>query len=294
MHHFHSKRTPLKLRIGGIALILKLVCGLSVVPFFILGLLLVRQDFLVITLALLAAGALLSILHFALSRDVRCPLCKGTLLRSHGCSYHPKARYFLGSRRLGVIIPAILRGHFRCPYCGEVCSCTPRSKGQTRSRKRTSRLAQIGLGGILFFSLIPQSAPAAISVSIKRFFIASSLATAADQTPPPASIPTPAETQTLKNLEVGLNSADFAESPPDEIQPTLPLFEVHATSQLPPAWLFTANLSSTEEKALSTSSALDSKPVPEPRAYFLFLLGLLVIFLHRSKPHPLPRKKQNR
>lgn len=289
MHHFHSKRTPIKLRIGGIALILKFLCGAAVLPLFLMGLLLVRRDLLVITLGLLIAVAVLTLLHFALSREVRCPLCKGGLLRTQGCSYHPKARKFFGSRRLGVVVPALLRGRFRCPYCGEICSCTPRTKRDIGSRKHSSKIAKFGIS-LLLFSFIPQESPAAVSVSLKRLTIASSFTT------PSSELNNLRETEILI-ADIGLNVPDLTETPENEVEWTLPLLEVSRCALLPTPWLLMANLTTTEDLGISplaTNSTLNATPVPEPRAYFLFLLGLLVIFLHRNKPHPPSPKKPNR
>jgi hypothetical protein len=285
MHHFHSKRTPLKLRIGGIALILKFLCGAAALPFFLMGLLLVRHDLLVITLGLLIAGAVFSLLHFAISREVRCPLCKGGLLRTQGCAYHPKARKFFGSRRLGVVVPALLRGRFRCPYCGEICSCTPRTKRDISSRKRSSKIAKFGIS-LLLFSFIPQESPAAVSVSLKRLTIASSFTT------PSSEINNLRETEILI-ADIGLNVPDLAETPENEVEWTLPLLEVSRFALLPTPWLIMANLTTAEDLGISPL-AINSSAVPEPRAYFLFLLGLLLIFLHRNKPHPPSAKKLNR
>lgn len=291
MHHFHSRRTSLKLRIGGLLLIIKLLCGAAVLPLFAMGLLLGRRDLLVTTLGLLLAGAVVSVFHFALSRDVCCPLCKGSLLRSQGCAYHSKARRFLGSRRLGVALPALFRGRFRCPYCGEQCSCSPRTRRCVGSNSTFRNLGTLCFG--LLFLGFSTKAPAAIVSLRQSIFTSSPAVTAPSKRVSNTSGKTEMESELLM-MEMGLSDDDFSETPGTHIEWTLPPVAVPRSAILPPSWQLSPFFSNADGffqlSPLTTTGALRTTAVPEPRAYFLFILGLLMIFLHRCRPRPSPRR----
>lgn len=77
------------------------------------------------------SGALGGVLLAAsiLSRGTRCPLCRVAVLGSNGCSKHTKARRLFGSYRLRPAVSALLKGCFRCPYCGEPVAPELRNSG---------------------------------------------------------------------------------------------------------------------------------------------------------------------
>jgi hypothetical protein len=69
-----------------------------------------------------------------LSQEARCPLCRVAVLGCNGCSKHSKARRLLGSYRLRPAFSGLLKGSFRCPYCGEPVAL------ELRESTRRSRL----------------------------------------------------------------------------------------------------------------------------------------------------------
>lgn len=256
-----------------------------------MGRLLARQDLLLITLALLISSAVLSLVHFAISREVLCPLCKGSLLRSQGCSYHSKARRLLGSCRLGVVIPALFSGRFRCPYCGESCSCSPRGKHGLPSRSRSSRLSKVGVV-LLFLGLCQPKVSASVSVNI-QFNI---LNYRAPSNTTPNLLHTPLVKAETLITEVGLNAADLAETPNSETRSSLPLFEVSPSAALPLSWQLTTGMGDPEKHSISpltTSSLQNLTPIPEPRGYLLLLLGLVLALIQRNRLPRSPRSKSD-
>lgn len=75
------------------------------------------------TCFILLPTAFISGLWFmVISADVRCPLCRGQVLRRPGGNaINHKARKLFGSYRLRVIGGIFFKGAFRCFHCGESC-----------------------------------------------------------------------------------------------------------------------------------------------------------------------------
>jgi DNA-directed RNA polymerase subunit RPC12/RpoP len=73
------------------------------------------------TFYLLPTVFVTGILAPALSAGVRCPLCRGEVLKPLHSGSNGKARPLLGSRRLRVIVGIFFVGNYRCMHCGEPC-----------------------------------------------------------------------------------------------------------------------------------------------------------------------------
>ncbi len=121
MHRFHSKRTLWRLRITSLLILLFpwLVVGLFGVLGY--GLYNGQREWVIGSLGFIAGIAVFAILIGLLSLSIRCPLCHAHVFRRSGCSVSTKARRTFGSLRLHVAHGALIRGHYRCPYCGEPC-----------------------------------------------------------------------------------------------------------------------------------------------------------------------------
>jgi hypothetical protein len=135
MHHFHSHREIVRIWICS-ALVL-VFGGLVAISMLLMlcGLLMSHRGLLVISLVVLACALVSGLVHWLLARSIRCPLCRGAVLASQGCSRHRRTFRLLGSSRLGVALPVLLFLRFRCPYCGELCSCRPKSNNPRSSRR---------------------------------------------------------------------------------------------------------------------------------------------------------------
>jgi len=68
--------------------------------------------------AVMASGSL-ALTWLFMAYRARCPLCIARPLFPNSCSLHRRAPVWLGSHRLPVAVSVVLRGQFRCPFCGE-------------------------------------------------------------------------------------------------------------------------------------------------------------------------------
>lgn len=64
-------------------------------------------------------GVLCLLLVSLMGARLRCPLCTMPVFHNRRCSRHRNAKALFGSHRLKVAITILLKGRFRCPYCGE-------------------------------------------------------------------------------------------------------------------------------------------------------------------------------
>lgn len=127
LHRFATKSIIRRLRISSALLILQPLPALALVVVLIWGLLEHDTEVLKLSLKLLVVNVAVFLLLVMVGFSIRCPLCRSTLIRKESCSIHPKADRSLGSIRLPIATGTLLRGHFRCPYCGEHCdTCKPR------------------------------------------------------------------------------------------------------------------------------------------------------------------------
>lgn len=113
-----------RLRISSLIFISIPVLALTLISVLVWGLLTHDFDLLDLALKLLIAVPVVILVLAIVGFSLRCPLCRGTLMRRPACSVHPKAERTLGSLRMRVATGTLLRGHFRCPYCGEFCDTT--------------------------------------------------------------------------------------------------------------------------------------------------------------------------
>lgn len=124
MHRFATKSLLRRLKVSSLIVILIPFLALALAGMLVWVLFMHDPDLLRLTLKLLIGFAgvifVLAIVGFSL----RCPLCRATLIRRPSCSVHPKAERALGSLRMKIATRTLLRGHFRCPYCGEFCDTT--------------------------------------------------------------------------------------------------------------------------------------------------------------------------
>lgn len=124
MHRFSSKRALWRLRFA--SLLILLFPWLFIGLFGTLGYGLYHdiRDYVIGSLAFIGGIGLVALLIGLLSLSIRCPLCHAHVFRRTGCSVSGKARRTFGSLRIHVAHGALLRGHYRCPYCGEPCDTT--------------------------------------------------------------------------------------------------------------------------------------------------------------------------
>lgn len=88
----------------------------------------VTQDYrqALIACAAVSGGLIVCLFQWILSLRARCPLCLAQPLADRRCSKHRTAKRLLGSHRLRVAAMILIRGYFRCPYCGELTAMKSR------------------------------------------------------------------------------------------------------------------------------------------------------------------------
>jgi len=124
VHHFGSSSSLRRLKWASVILLLTIPLCLALIGFLVRGLAFHDEQALKICLILLAALPCMGLLLAMTGFSLRCPLCRGLLMRRATCSVSSKARRTLGSLRLRIATGALFRGNFRCPYCGEHCDTT--------------------------------------------------------------------------------------------------------------------------------------------------------------------------
>ena len=83
-------------------------------------------------LGLVAFTVLSTIFQWIIATRLRCPLCLGSPLAHNGCIKSRHARRLFGSHRLRVAHTIVMRGHFRCPDCGEFTAVEVRRRRRRR------------------------------------------------------------------------------------------------------------------------------------------------------------------
>lgn len=122
MHRFANKFVLFRLRLAALLYLLFFFSCLGL-PFVVgWGILFNDSRGLQASFVLLPTAFLSGILFLMVSSGVRCPLCRGQVLRRHGATaVNSKARPLFGSYRLRVICGLFFAGQFRCFHCGEPC-----------------------------------------------------------------------------------------------------------------------------------------------------------------------------
>lgn len=122
MHRFATRSILIRLRLAALLLIVFTAsCALS--PLAVAwGVLIHDPRGIQASFILIPTVAVSGILFLMVGSGVRCPLCRGPVLRRPaGVSVNSKARRLLGSYRFRVICGLFFAGHFRCFHCGEAC-----------------------------------------------------------------------------------------------------------------------------------------------------------------------------
>ncbi len=131
--------SPWAIRIASLCLLVvvgALVCFLMLGA---VGILMERHELLFVALGSLPVAVVAGLVLLLCGRT-SCPLCLNPLFIKRGCSRNSAVGRFLGSRRVRVAFGALLRGRYRCPYCGEWVYCSGASRPQLASTTNSARL----------------------------------------------------------------------------------------------------------------------------------------------------------
>lgn len=122
VHRFPTRSKLIQLRLAALLLLLFALSVVLMPVAVVWGTLLGEPRALQASFVLIPTTVLSGILFLFMSAGVRCPLCRGEVLRAlHRGSANAKASRLLGSHRLRVIWGIFFSGSYRCLHCGEPC-----------------------------------------------------------------------------------------------------------------------------------------------------------------------------
>lgn len=119
MHRLPSHTTLRRFRIASLLVALMFFSAPVALGFVVYCFVSGETRWMAIAGIVIVAGLVCRILNFIISGYLRCPLCMVQPLMDRRCSKHKSAPKLFGSHRLSVALSILLKGSFRCPYCGE-------------------------------------------------------------------------------------------------------------------------------------------------------------------------------
>jgi hypothetical protein len=132
MHSLPNQSVVRRFRLAAVLLLLKWIFFTAALSLCGYSMIMDRRDLMVIGIASMVLGVIVSLLHWAIAGRARCPLCFVPSFSHQQCAKNRKALHFLGSYRLFVSLSVVFRGWFRCPYCGEPTSITVSQRFRNR------------------------------------------------------------------------------------------------------------------------------------------------------------------
>ena len=140
MHTFRHSRQLFRFRVGAISYFALILSVLATLFFGLVAVIDSNWGHVEKTLLFLALSFGFAVLYRVTAANVRCPLCRNHPLLSQSCQKHSKAESLFGSYPLMVASSLLLRGNFRCPYCGETTECRVKARPKApASRKGSGR-----------------------------------------------------------------------------------------------------------------------------------------------------------
>ena len=137
MHHIQKKFRARSYRRASYLFIAASLSLLTTVGFVAYAFFYSSQDNFMIISILIGATAFFWVLSMIASGNCRCQLCQTSNMRSLKCSRHKNAKRLLGSYRLRVSTSIFFTNSFRCPYCGEAFSLSPKPNRIKSTPKQT-------------------------------------------------------------------------------------------------------------------------------------------------------------
>ena len=140
--HFikHKQRTRTLKRTSFLYLVLRLhtisfISILAVIGF-------TQNKSLILPTIIVAGSCLLTlVLFFASKKRCGCQLCQAPIFTKQKCNMNKNAKTLFGSYRAKAATSILLLNNFRCPYCGESFSCSPREEKPVETTTPTKRRA---------------------------------------------------------------------------------------------------------------------------------------------------------
>jgi len=126
MHHIQKSYRAKSYRKASYSFILAYVLLMITVGYTIFTFFKSSDNNLMILGSLLGTTLFFWALAMIASGSCRCQLCQTSNMRSLRCSRHRNSKKLLGSHRLRTSTSIIFKGSFRCTYCGEPFSLSPK------------------------------------------------------------------------------------------------------------------------------------------------------------------------
>ncbi|WP_396257747.1 hypothetical protein [Haloferula sp. A504] len=125
MHRFANKSLLIRLRLSALLLVV-FALSMFLLPLAVVwGTLIYDPRGLQASIILLPTAVVSGLLFLLVSSDVRCPLCRGQVMRRmRGAPIGRGVQPLLGSYRFRVVTRLFFTGNFRCLHCGETCDAT--------------------------------------------------------------------------------------------------------------------------------------------------------------------------
>ena len=128
MHRLPNQQAVSRFRLAALLMLCNRLLIVSLPILLVYSLIIAELNLTHFSLALVGVSVLLTIILWVLVARLRCPLCIGLPLAISGSVKSRLARRLLGSYRLRVATSILMKGHFRCPYCGEFTSVEVRRR----------------------------------------------------------------------------------------------------------------------------------------------------------------------
>lgn len=128
MHRLPNQQTVSRFRLAALLLLGNRLLVVSLPVLLVYSLVIADHHLTHISLGLIGAPVMLTIILWVLVSRLRCPLCLGLPLAISGSVKNRRAKRLLGSYRFSVALDILMKGYFRCPYCGEFTSVEVRRR----------------------------------------------------------------------------------------------------------------------------------------------------------------------
>ena len=128
MHRLPNQQAVSRFRLAALLLLCHRLLIVSLPILLVYSLIIAEPNLIHFSLALVGVSVLFTIILWVMVARLRCPLCIGLPLAISGSVKSRRASRLLGSYRLRVAHAILMKGSFRCPYCGEFTSVEVRRR----------------------------------------------------------------------------------------------------------------------------------------------------------------------
>jgi hypothetical protein len=128
MHRLPNQQAVSRYRLAALLMLCNRLLIVTLPVLLVYSLIIADHHLTHLCLDLVGVSVLLTIILWVMVARLRCPLCIGLPLAISGSVKNRRANRLLGSYRLRVALAILMKGRFRCPYCGEFTSVEVRRR----------------------------------------------------------------------------------------------------------------------------------------------------------------------